>query len=114
MIGIMYQLTLKKYIMIELILIVVLPIIFGGISIHLLSKWKLRENFIFINLVLMIIYIIAILYFNYNKGNSDPFRGISNIIMIFVFIISHSILALIFAIIKNRQLKKTIANKEQW
>lgn len=88
-----------------IILLVIVLVFFWAISIYLLFSWKHFLNFIYFNLLFVILYFCIIIYGKDYFGGHDEY-GLSVFFRLITTVIIHSFVVFIFSIYKSIKLKQ--------
>ena len=88
----------------EILLIILIPIIIWIASIYMLSDWDKLNRFFIANGILIVAY-IGILIYGKSIWPHDEY-GLGFLYRLAICLLSHVLIVFVFAIIKNRQLKK--------
>ena len=93
----------------EILLIILVPLILWISSIYMLSEWNKFKIFFVTNGILIVAYVLVLIYGKSIWGHDE--YGLGFLYRLVVCLLAHVLIVFVFAIIKNRQMKKTIANK---
>ena len=88
----------------EILLIILIPVIIWITSIYMLSNWNKFNNFFIANGILIVAYVGILIYRKSIWGHDE--YGLGFLYRLAICLLSHVLLVFVFAIIKNRQLKK--------
>ncbi|SHJ45480.1 hypothetical protein [Pseudozobellia thermophila] len=88
----------------ELLLIILIPIIIWIASIYMLTGWDKFNVFFIANGILISVYVCALI-FGKSIWPHDEY-GLGFLYRLAICLLSHVLIVFVFAIIKNRQLKK--------
>ncbi|WP_299137097.1 hypothetical protein [uncultured Tenacibaculum sp.] len=88
----------------EILLIILVPIIIWIISIYMLSGWERLNKFFIANGILIIAYVGFLIYGN-SIGGHDEY-GLGLLFRLAICLLTHVLIVFVFAVVKNRQLKK--------
>ncbi|WP_299212656.1 hypothetical protein [uncultured Aquimarina sp.] len=88
----------------ELLLIILVPIVIWIASIYMLSGWEKFNKFFIINGILIIAY-VGFLIYGKSIWEHDEY-GLGFLFRLAICLLTHVLIVFVFAVVKNRQLKK--------
>ncbi|RZS91999.1 hypothetical protein EV197_3107 [Aquimarina brevivitae] len=88
----------------EILIIIFIPIIIWIVSIYLLLGWDKFNNFFIINGILVIAY-VGLLVCGKSIWDHDEY-GLGFLFRLAICLLTHVLIVFVFAVFKNRQLKK--------
>ena len=88
----------------EILLIILVPIIIWIASMNMLSGWEKFNKFFIANGILIIAYVGFLIYGKSIWGHDE--YGLGFLFRLAICLLTHVLIVFVFAIVKNRQLKK--------